>query len=103
MIKLIQNISGANDGEQNKDNTNNDNIIKYLELNKNGLLDLAEKHYENLVEVLANNVIDTASSNHTLSSLQSSSTFPNLCNQSDTHLKEEESEIYDNSKGDNSE
>jgi hypothetical protein len=47
MIKLIQNISSTNDGEQYKDN-NNDNAIKYLESNKDSLLDLAEKNYENL-------------------------------------------------------
>ena len=66
MLKLIQNMPSANDGEQYKDNNN---ITKYLEHNKNSLIDLAEKNYENLVEILTNNVIDTASSsNPTLSS-----------------------------------
>jgi hypothetical protein len=59
MVKLIHNISSANDGEY-KDNNDNNNIIKYLEFNKDRLSDLAEKHYENLVEVLTCNVIDTA-------------------------------------------
>jgi hypothetical protein len=36
-------------------------------------------------------------------SLPSSSTFSSLSNQSDIYRIEEESEIYDNSKGDNSE
>ena len=46
MIKLIQNIFTANDGEQNNDN----NIIKYMESNKDRLLDLADNYYENIVE-----------------------------------------------------
>jgi hypothetical protein len=67
MVKLIQNIPGANDGEQHKDNDNNNNIIKYIESNKDSLLYLTEKHYENLVEVLTNNVMNTAAdSNSTL-------------------------------------
>ena len=37
MIKLIQNIAGANDDKQHKDNKNY--IIKYLEFNKDNLLD----------------------------------------------------------------
>jgi hypothetical protein len=62
---------------------------------------LTEKHYESLVEALTNNAINTtaASSTPTLSSPQCSCTFPNLANQNDTHWKEE-SEIYDNCKGD---
>jgi hypothetical protein len=59
MIKLMYNIPMANDGEQHKDN----NIIEYLESNKDKILDLTEKNYENLVEALANNTIATASSN----------------------------------------
>jgi hypothetical protein len=54
MVKLIQNIPSANDGEQNKDNT----TLKYLEFNKDRIIDLSKKNYENLVEALANNVID---------------------------------------------
>jgi hypothetical protein len=34
MAKLIQNIIGANDAEEHKDNNNN-NIVKYLELKTN--------------------------------------------------------------------
>ena len=89
MIRLIQNMPSANDGEQNKDN----NIIKYFEFNKDTLLDLAEKNYENLVEALTKNAINVAFSassslNPTLSSPQSpSSIFPNLSNQSDTYRK----------------
>jgi predicted transcriptional regulator len=101
MIKLIQNITGANDGKQYKDNNNN--ITTYLEFNKDRIMDLAEKHYENLVEALTNNAIDSttaASSNPTLSLPQSSlSTFPNLSNKNNIY-KIEESEIYDNSKSD---
>ena len=66
MLKLIQRIS-ANDDEQHKDNNN---ITKYLELNKDRILNLVEKNYKNLVEALTNNVIDTtgadSSSNPTL-------------------------------------
>jgi hypothetical protein len=73
MVKLIQNIPSANDGEQKKDNNNN--ITKYLELNKNSLIDLADKHYENLVEALTKNAMDNAASttspNPTLSLPQS--------------------------------
>ena len=75
MVKLIQNIPCANDGEH-KDNYN---IIKYLQSNKDSILDLAEKNYQNLVEALTNNTINNAvasSSNLTLSLPQSSSTFP---------------------------
>jgi hypothetical protein len=43
--KLIYKIASANDGE-NKDNNDNDNIIKYLESNKDSLLHLDEKNYE---------------------------------------------------------
>jgi septal ring factor EnvC (AmiA/AmiB activator) len=93
MVKLIQNIPSANDGEQNKDNNNNS--IKCLEANNNILLDLAEKYYENLVEVLTSDAVSSASassSNPTLSSPQSSSTFSNLSNQSDV-CRIEESEL----------
>jgi hypothetical protein len=81
MVKLIQNIAGANDGEQHKDN--HINISQYFESNKDSILHLIEKNYENLVEELAKNVISSlvadSSSNPKLSS-----TFPNLLNQSDT-------------------
>jgi hypothetical protein len=98
MVKLIQHIRRANDGQQHKDN--DINVTGYLEFNKDRLLDLAEKNYKNLVEALTNNIIDTAanSSNSTLSLPQSSSTFPNL-SKSDIYRKEE-SESFHNSKGD---
>jgi hypothetical protein len=44
MINIIYKILTANDGEQHKDNNNNYNAIKYLESNKDNLLDLAEKN-----------------------------------------------------------
>ena len=89
MVKLIQNIIGANDDEQYKDN--HINITQYFESIKDRILNLGEKNYENLVEALTNNVINTAavatssSSNLSLSQLQSSSTFPNISNQSDKY------------------
>jgi F0F1-type ATP synthase gamma subunit len=86
MVKLIQNMPSANDSEQYKDN--DINVTKYLEYNRDELSDFAEKNYENLVEALTNNAIDngvaSCSSNPVSSSTQSSSTFPNLSNQSDT-------------------
>jgi hypothetical protein len=80
MVKLIQNIPTANDGEQHKDNDNN-NFIKYLESNKATIVDLAEKNFENPLGVLTNDSISSAavySSNSMLSLPQSSSTFPML-------------------------
>jgi hypothetical protein len=62
MINIIYKILTANDNEQHKDDNNN-NAIKYLESNMDNILDLVEKHYENLVEALTNNAIATASSN----------------------------------------
>jgi hypothetical protein len=60
MVKLIQNMPSVNDGEQHKDNNN---IVKYLESNKDSILGLAEKNYENLVEALTNSAIsNTAAS-----------------------------------------
>ena len=50
----------ANDGKQQKYN-NNDNAIKYLEFNKDKILDLVEKNYENLVEALTNNTMTPSS------------------------------------------
>jgi hypothetical protein len=82
MIKLIQNMPTAN--TEYKDNSNN--ITKCLEINRASILHLAEKHYENLVETLTNNVINTAANssyNPKLSLPQSSSTFPNLSTQND--------------------
>ena len=55
-----------NDSEQNNNNGN----TKYLEVNKDNILYLTEKHYENLVEALTNDSISngtTSSSNPTLS------------------------------------
>jgi hypothetical protein len=57
-VKLIQNIPSTNNDEQHKDDNNN--ITKYLESNKDTLLDLAEKYYENLVEALTNDSISSA-------------------------------------------
>jgi hypothetical protein len=100
MVKLIQNIPSAEDDEQYKDNKNN--ITKYLEFNKDKILDLAKKNYENLVEALTNNVIDNAANsslNLTLSLPQSSSTFTNLFNENIIY-RIEESESFHNNKGD---
>ncbi len=83
MVKLIQNISSTNDSEQYKDNNNN--ITQYIEFNKDSILDLSEKSFENLVDVLTNNAIDpsAASSNTTLSlPSYSSLAFLGLSNQS---------------------
>ena len=99
MVKLIQNITDANDGEQHKDNCIN--IAQYFESNKDRILNLGEKN-ENLVEAFTNHAIDTAadsSSNPTSSLPQSSSTFSNSFDQTDTFRKEQ-SESFDNSKGD---
>ena len=101
MAKLIQNIASTNDGEQHDDKNNN--ITQYIESNNDKILHLAEKHYESLVDTLTNDAMDTAaisSSSPRLSLPQSSSMFPNLSTQSGTYRIEEESEIYDNSKGD---
>jgi hypothetical protein len=70
LVNVIHKIPTTNNSEQRK--YNDINITKYLECNKDNLLDLAEKHYENLVEAMTNNVIDSAaaascSSNPTLS------------------------------------
>jgi hypothetical protein len=67
MIKAIYNISSAKDSEEQKDNKIN--TIKYLEFNKDGIVALSEKNYENLVEALTDNTIAATSSNPTLSSL----------------------------------
>ena len=70
IVELIQNIPSANDSEQHKGNENN--ITKYLELNKDRILNLGEKNYQNLVEALTNNAIDTASSSNPIISSSSS-------------------------------
>ena len=91
-------MPSVNDSEQYKDNNN---ITKYLKLNKDHILNLGQKNYENLVEAFTNHAIDTAadsSSNPTSSLPQSSSTFPNLSH-NDTY-RIEESEIYPNNKDD---
>jgi hypothetical protein len=103
MINIIYKILTANDAKQHKDdnNDNNGNAIKYLESNKDNILDLAEKHYENLVEALTNDSISrsaSSSSNPTLSLPQSSSTLPNLSNQEGLHSIEDP-ERFRNSKG----
>jgi DNA-binding CsgD family transcriptional regulator len=100
MVKLIQNIPYTNDGEQYKDNNNN--ITKYLESNKDSILGLAQKNYENLVEIFTNNAIDAAvpSSFSPTLSLPSSSTFSRPSTQTDTHRIEESESFHNNSKGD---
>ena len=73
----------------------------FLNSNKDRILHLAEKHYENLVEAFTKNAIDNAASasssiNSTLSLPQSSSSaFPSLSNQSDTH-RIEDPNVYNN-------
>ncbi|SRR5829696_5319167 len=57
MASLIYNIPRANDG---KPDDNTYNITKFIEANKDKILDLAEKNYENLVEALTNNAISSA-------------------------------------------
>lgn len=99
IVNLIQNIPRANDSKQHKDNDNN-SITKYLESNKHNILDLAEKHYENIVEAMTNNAVNSAvaSSSPTLTLQQSSSIFLGALNQSDPY--NEEPQIYRNSEVD---
>jgi hypothetical protein len=98
LVNLVYTISSTNNGEQHTNNNNN--ITRYLEANKNRLLDLAEKNYKNIVEALTNNAIANASSNPTLSLLSSSSsTFSPPSDQNDTY-RIEKSESFHNSKGD---
>jgi hypothetical protein len=99
MVKLIYNMCTANTGGY-KDNSNN--IANYLESNKGAVVDLAEKNYNNLVERLTNDIVSTVGaspSNPTVSLPQSSSILPNLSTQNDTY-RIEDSQIYDNGKGD---
>ena len=74
IVNEILNIPITQDGEQHKDNNNS--ITQYIESNNDKILHLAEKNYEDLVEVLINNAINAAasSSNPTIS-LSSSLTF----------------------------
>jgi hypothetical protein len=98
MIKLIQNIPGVIDGEQHKDN--DINIIQYFESKKDKILNLTEKHFENLVEALTNNIVNTASSSNTMLSLpQTSFTFQGPLSQSDGYRIEDQ-ESFHNSKDD---
>ena len=101
MVKLIYNIPGVIDGEQHKDNNNN--ITKYLELNKDHILNLGEKNCENLVEALTNDFISSVAtscaSNPALSLPSSSSTLPSPLNQSDSY-RIEKSESFHDDKGD---
>jgi hypothetical protein len=46
MVKLIYNTPARNNGEQLKNDDNN--IKKYLEFNRDRILDFAQKNYENL-------------------------------------------------------
>jgi hypothetical protein len=103
MINVIHKMATTNDVEH-KDGKNI--LIKYLELNKDRILNLGEKNYENLIEALTKDAIGTAiaasssPSNPTLSLPQSSSpTFPNLSDQSDAY-RIEEPETYHNSEYD---
>jgi hypothetical protein len=96
MIDTVYKILTVNDREQDEDINNN--AIEYFEVNKDRILDLTEKNYENLLEELTNNVMNTAANssyNHTLSLPQSSpSIFKSPSNQSDIY-RIEESDIYD--------
>lgn len=96
MIDTVYKILAVNDREQDEDINNN--AIEYFEVNKDRILDLTEKNYENLLEELTNNVMNTAANssyNHTLSLPQSSpSIFKSPSNQSDIY-RIEESDIYD--------
>ena len=58
MIDTIYKILAVNDLEQDEDISNN--AIGYFEVNKDRILDLTEKNYENLLEELTNNVMHTA-------------------------------------------
>ena len=69
----IQNMSSANDSEQHKDN--HINITQYFESNKDRILNLAEKNYENLVEALTKDSIDIAAAS-SYSSSNSTSSLP---------------------------
>ena len=59
MGNLIYNLSSTNNNEQKG---NNINTTRYLEFNKNSILDLDEKNYKNPCWVLTNKALDTAAS-----------------------------------------
>jgi hypothetical protein len=71
MVKLFYNIPRVNDGRQPEENNNS--IPQYLKSNKDSILDLVKKNYENLVEALTDNAIAAASSSNPKLSLRSSS------------------------------
>jgi hypothetical protein len=86
-----------------KDNPQTVKLFQNFESNKDRILDLAERNYENLVQALTNNAINTTAATSSFNSTlpltkSSSSTFPNLSH-NDTY-RIEESEIYPNNKGD---
>jgi hypothetical protein len=93
MVNLIYSRQTDNDGKQYEDINNN--ITQYIESNKDRILDFTEKNYENLVEALANNAVDTTAdtsfSSNPTSSLpsSSSSTFSPPSDQSDTYRIED--------------
>jgi hypothetical protein len=104
MVKSIYAISLTNvNDRRHNDNDDNDNAIKCLESNKDNILDLTEKHYENIVEALTKDAIDIATSASSLNSTlslphSSSSAFSNSFDQIDIFRKEE-SESSHNRKG----
>ena len=95
IIKLVYNIPRSNDGEQRKDDNNN--VTNYFEVNKDRILDFAEKNYENLVKLFTNNTIDNApSSNSTLPLPSSSPTLLHPYNQNNIYRKEESESFHGN-------
>jgi hypothetical protein len=98
IVNVILNIPIINDSEQHKDNNNS--VSQYIESNNDKILHLAEKNYEDLVEVLTNNAINVRLLRPILYHhcfiiyIQHLSPY----NQSDTCIIEE-TEIYDNSNG----
>jgi hypothetical protein len=98
MANLIYNMSATPDDRGHDNNNDDNNVIKYLELNKTGILDLSEKNYENVVEALTNDSIANAYSNPTLSLPSTSSTFSDPFDQNGIYRKEEP-EGFHNNKG----
>jgi hypothetical protein len=96
MIDIIYKMVTPNNGEQHKDN--HINITQYFESNRDRIMNLGEKNYENLVEALTNNAIDTVASSIS-SVLEPSSTFLGPCPQTYIH-RVEESEGFHNNEGD---
>src|SRR5918994_1890925 len=81
MASLIYSIPTANNSQQDKDNSNN--ITKCLEFNKDSIGGLVEKNYQNLIEALTNNSIDTAANAYSCSfnfTLQLPSAYCHLLN-----------------------